>query len=346
MLQMLGASRGLVCAAALRSDNYQRRCQSLAGPRSVPASAATRNRTSATKKTILAIPTAATAIPPNPKTAAISAMISSVTTRFSIVASFHEELALARTSITIKRLTRIKVPHSEDCRVHLPLPEATTANDVEPPKGNRNPTRLFIKRTTAIGSHSIESWTCRFSPGATDMADTTYIRETAAVVDAGPWDTVSWNGISWSAVIAGALTAVAVTAIMVALGSGIGMSLASPFSSSPSGSALTIMGTVWLVFAQAIGFATGGYMTGRLRANPGRWHTGEVTFRDAANGLVVWAIGVVLSMLLLAGAVGNVTSAAGTAVTAGGAAAAAGAAAGSTQPSMLDYYTDTLLRTN
>ena len=178
------------------------------------------------------------------------------------------------------------------------------------------------------------------------MADTTYIRETAAVVDASPWDTVNWNGISWSGVIAGALTAVAVTAIMVALGSGIGMSLASPFSSSPNGSALTIMGAVWLVFAQAIGFATGGYMAGRLRANPGRWHTGEVKFRDAANGLVVWAIGVVLSMLLLAGVVGKVTSAAGTAVTAGGAAAAAGAAAGSTQPSMLDYYTDTLLRTN
>jgi hypothetical protein len=103
------------------------------------------------------------------------------------------------------------------------------------------------------------------------------------------------------------------------------------------------MGAVWLVFAQAVGFATGGYMAGRLRANPGRWHTGEVKFRDAANGLVVWAIGVVLSMLLLAGAVSKLTSAA---ATAGGAAATAGAAAGVTQPSSLDYYTDMLLRTN
>jgi hypothetical protein len=177
------------------------------------------------------------------------------------------------------------------------------------------------------------------------MADTTFARGPVAVVDTGPYDTVNWSGISWSGVIAGALTAVAVTAIIVALGSGIGLSLASPFSSSPSGSTLTIMGAVWLVFAQAVGFATGGYMAGRLRANPGRWHTGEVKFRDAANGLVVWAIGVVLSMILLAGAVSKITSAVGTAAIAGGGAAAAGATAGATQPS-LDYYTDMILRTN
>src|ERR1700684_4598447 len=164
------------------------------------------------------------------------------------------------------------------------------------------------------------------------MADTTFASDDVRVVEpASAWD-LRWSGISWSAVIAGALTAIAVTAIMVALGSGIGLSLASPFSSSPSGSTLTIMGAVWLVFAQGVGFAAGGYIAGRLRSNPGRWHTDEVKFRDGANGLVVWAIGVVLSMLLLAGAVGKITSAAGTAATAGGTIAAAGAAAGASQP--------------
>ncbi len=177
------------------------------------------------------------------------------------------------------------------------------------------------------------------------MADTTYIRETATLVDPDSFEPAAWSGLSWSGIIAGALTAIAVTAIIVALGSGIGLSLASPFSSSPSGDALTIMGAVWLVFAQAIGFATGGYMAGRLRANPGRWHTGEVKFRDAANGLVVWAIGVVLSMLLLAGAVGKVTSAASNGATPAGPAPAAGAT-GASPLSALDYYTDTLLRTN
>ncbi len=178
------------------------------------------------------------------------------------------------------------------------------------------------------------------------MADTTFAGENITVVEtANAWDTMGWSGLSWSAVIAGALTAIAATAIMVALGSGIGFSLASPFSSSPSGSTLTIMGAVWLVFSQGVGFATGGYIAGRLRTSPGRWHSGEVKFRDGANGLVVWAIGVVISMLLLAGAVGKITSAAGTAAATGGAAAVAGAAAGASQPSM-DYFSDTLLRTN
>jgi hypothetical protein len=156
---------------------------------------------------------------------------------------------------------------------------------------------------------------------------------------------MSRSGLSWSAVIAGALTAIAATAIMVALRSGIGFSLASPFSSSPSGSTLiiTIMGAVWLVFSQGVGFATGGYIAGRLRTNQGRWHSGEVKFCDGANGLVVWAIGVVISMFLLAGAAGKIASAAGTAA-AGGAVAVAGAAAGASQPSM-DYFSDTLLRT-
>jgi hypothetical protein len=178
------------------------------------------------------------------------------------------------------------------------------------------------------------------------MTNTTFAGENITVVEnASAWDSTNWSGLSWSAVIAGALTALATTAIMVALGSGIGFSLASPFSSSPSGSTLTVIGAVWLVFSQGVGFATGGYIAGRLRTNPGRWHTEEVKFRDGANGLVVWAIGVVISMFLLAGAVGKITNAAGTAAATGGAAALAGAAAGASSPSM-DYFSDTLLRTN
>jgi len=179
------------------------------------------------------------------------------------------------------------------------------------------------------------------------MADTALVGDNITVVEtASAWDSVNWSGLSWSAVIAGALTAIATTAIMVALGSGIGLSLASPFASSPSGSTLTIMGAVWLVFSQGVGFATGGYVAGRLRTNPGRWHTGEVKFRDGANGLVVWAIGVVISLFLLAGAAGKITGAAGTAAATGGVAAAAVAAAGTTQQGPTDYFTDTLLRTN
>jgi hypothetical protein len=123
------------------------------------------------------------------------------------------------------------------------------------------------------------------------------------------WPVSWWSGLSWGAVIAGGITAIAVTIIVVARGSGIGLSLASPYSYSPSGSTLTIMGAVWLVFAQAIGFAVGGYIAGRLRRDSAVLRTAEVKFRDGANGLTVWAIGVAVSTVVIAAAAGKVTNA-------------------------------------
>jgi len=59
---------------------------------------------------------------------------------------------------------------------------------------------------------------------------------------------------------------------------------------------------------------------------------------------VVWAIGVAVTSVLLVGAAEKVGSAAATTATAG--AAAAGVAGASSQSSSIDYFTDTLLRTN
>jgi hypothetical protein len=178
------------------------------------------------------------------------------------------------------------------------------------------------------------------------MADTTIIGDQIEVIEArngSMWNAVSWSGLSWSGIIAGVFAAIAVTFIFIALGSGIGLSLASPFSASPSSGTLTVLGAVWLVFAQALGFATGGYVAGRLRREPMPVHTGETKFRDAASGLVVWAIGVVVTSILLAAVVEKAGSTAVTTATLGAAAAGAGAAS---QASSLDYYTDALLRTN
>ena len=179
------------------------------------------------------------------------------------------------------------------------------------------------------------------------MADTTIVGDRIEIIDAqnaGMWSALSWSGLSWSGIIAGVFTAIAVTFIFIALGSGIGLSLASPFSVSPSAGTLTILGAVWLVFAQAIGFATGGYVAGRLRREPMPVHTGETNFRDAASGLVVWAIGVLVTSVLLVTAAEKAGSAAATTAALG--TAAAGAAGASSQTSTIDYFTDTLLRTN
>ena len=176
------------------------------------------------------------------------------------------------------------------------------------------------------------------------MDDTTIVGDSVAVMtspaEAG-W-AAAWSGVSWSAVIAGTLTAIAVTIIVIALGSGIGFVVASPYASSPSAETMTVIGALWLVFAQAVGFATGGYIAGRLRRTPTPMHTSEVKLRDGANGLVVWAIGVVVSFLILATAVAKVGSAVGSAAAG---TAAVGIASASQSPS-IDYFSDTLLRPN
>jgi hypothetical protein len=153
----------------------------------------------------------------------------------------------------------------------------------------------------------------------------------------------AWSGVSWGAIIAGAFTAIAVTIIVVALGSGIGFTMASPYSYSPSAGTLTILGALWLVFAQAVGFATGGYVAARLRRAPADLHSGEVKFRDGAHGLTVWAIGVVVSTLILAGAMGKVGSAVTDTAAVGTPSLAAATAGG---PPSMEYFTDSLLRTN
>jgi hypothetical protein len=149
---------------------------------------------------------------------------------------------------------------------------------------------------------------------------------------------------SWSAAIAGAFAATAVSFIVIALGSGIGLSFASPYGAGPSAASLTIAAAVWLVMAQAFGFAAGGYLAARLRSPAYDGIAGETTFRDAAQGLVVWAIGVV-AMAAIAGALGLFAAGAGVRVAAGVATGAGAAAGGDTATAAAtDYFVDLLFR--
>jgi hypothetical protein len=151
---------------------------------------------------------------------------------------------------------------------------------------------------------------------------------------------------SWSAAIAGAIAAVAVTFIIAALGAGIGLPFTSPYSSGMSATGLTVAAAVWLVMAEAIGFATGGYLAGRLRSPAYDGVIGERTFRDAAQGFMVWAIGAV-AMSSIAGGLG-LYAASTTAQVATGLASSAtpGVHDQSTTASngVTQYYVDALLR--
>jgi hypothetical protein len=173
------------------------------------------------------------------------------------------------------------------------------------------------------------------------MTDTAII-ERDVVFPAAP--EAGQTPFSWSAAIARAFAATAVTFIIVALGSGIGLSFASPYGSGPSATSLTIAAAVWLVMAQTMGFAAGGYLAGRLRSPAYDGVLGETAFRDAAEGLVVWAIGVV-AITALAGALGFFAAGATAHVAAGmSSAPRSEPATRASTNSATEYFVDLLFR--
>jgi hypothetical protein len=177
------------------------------------------------------------------------------------------------------------------------------------------------------------------------MAETAILGEDVDVIQGAGSDTLSatWSAMSW---IAGALAALAVSFLVIALGAGIGLAVASPYGSGPSAGTLTIAGAIWMVFAQSIGFAAGGFVAGRLRTDIIPVPTEEGRFRDGAHGLVAWAIGALVTTSIFAAVAA--TSAATIART--GAALAGGAAEASRNESSaidpISYFVDSLIRTN
>jgi hypothetical protein len=177
------------------------------------------------------------------------------------------------------------------------------------------------------------------------MSDTAIVGENVEVIQAGA--SAGNTPFSWSAAIAGAFAATAVAFIIISLGSGIGLSMASPYSWGPSAKTLTIIGAVWLVMAHTFGFATGGYMAARLRSHSYDGVIDETRFRDAAQGFLVWSIGVVV-MAAIAGTAALFTAGA-TAHVASGAAAGTGAAMSNPQNTAgasdtTGYFVDMLFR--
>lgn len=154
--------------------------------------------------------------------------------------------------------------------------------------------------------------------------------------------------VSWGPVIAGAFTAAAITLILMLLGSGLGLTMISPWSSQGvSVTTFAVSTAIWLIVVQWLSAGLGGYLTGRLRTKWVGIHTDEVYFRDTAHGFLAWA----LATLLVAGVLGSALSAAvgggvqAASNVASGAAMGAAANAGSqTADNATSYFVDTLFR--
>ena len=93
---------------------------------------------------------------------------------------------------------------------------------------------------------------------------------------------------AWSANVAGAVAALAATALLLLLGAGIGVTLVAREPQS-GGASLTMFGAVYYLSAFIFGFAVGGHVVGRM-IGPRLESTAEVTFRQAAHGLVTWSL--------------------------------------------------------
>ncbi len=94
--------------------------------------------------------------------------------------------------------------------------------------------------------------------------------------------------IDWRAIALGATVAIAVSTVLAALGVALIVALA-----DNGMSAISVAGP-WALGAAGLGFAAGGYVAGRLRADISQ------TPRDGTLGLAVWALGVFGLAVLLA----------------------------------------------
>lgn len=99
------------------------------------------------------------------------------------------------------------------------------------------------------------------------------------------------SAVSWSAILAGAVGSAALSLILLILGTGIGLSLVSPWSGvGISATAFGVTTVVWLTFTQLLASGMGGYLAGRLRTKWVSAHTDEVYFRATAHGFLSWAV--------------------------------------------------------
>jgi len=146
------------------------------------------------------------------------------------------------------------------------------------------------------------------------------------------------SAVSWAAVIAGGVAAVAVTLLLVALGTGIGLSSVSPWSSlNPSSTTFTLLAAVWLIIVQWLSSGLGGYLAGRTSL-----HTDEVFFRDTAHGFLAWALASILVAAFATSSVSSAVSSAGRAIS--GAASTATQAVAAQTSGDTGYFLDILFR--
>ncbi|NTS32517.1 hypothetical protein SAMN05428967_2010 [Phyllobacterium sp. YR620] len=158
----------------------------------------------------------------------------------------------------------------------------------------------------------------------------------------------SSSAVSWGPIVAGSVTAAAASVLLTLLGSGLGLTIVSPWASqSASLTTFAVSTAIWLILIQWLSSGLGGYLTGRLRTKWTGVHTNEVYFRDTAHGFIAWALATLFVAALLGSAVTSTISTgvkAASSVVSGTANATASAAGAAANDTSVSYFVDSLLR--
>lgn len=180
---------------------------------------------------------------------------------------------------------------------------------------------------------------------------------------------VSGAYIDWPAVLGGAVVAAAIGGLFTAFGGALGLSTISAEPGEGSFNFWLFVTALWLVISLVVSYLAGGYIAGRMRRRVDDATADEVSARDGINGLVVWALGMLVTAWMAAGAItgavstvgnaagsavgglvqgaGSVVQGAGSAV--GGAVQGVAKAVGAAVPDdsnegLMDYINSTLMR--
>lgn len=146
-------------------------------------------------------------------------------------------------------------------------------------------------------------------------------------------------GVSWASVVAGAVVACALTLVLLAFGTGLGLTVVSPWAGSGvSATTFKIATGLYLIVIAMLASSIGGYIAGRLRSGWDGVHGDEVYFRDTAHGFIAWALASVLGAAVLASPASSLIGGTAQGLTQGATTAAA------SQTGPMDGYVDALLR--
>jgi hypothetical protein len=149
------------------------------------------------------------------------------------------------------------------------------------------------------------------------------------------------SSVDWAAIVAGAVIAAAISFVLFAFGTGVGLSITSPYpAESVSAPTFAIVLALWVLWVSIASFLIGGYLTGLLmRRSAAGDHEREM--RDGMHGALCWALAVLLGALITAWTASGVAK---TGAAAAGQASTMAVAAAGQAPS--DYFVDLLLRSD